>query len=74
MIVAVLAVLAGEASLFGSLALLIWFAASFAFNHAFLCLHEEPGLQRRFGEDYLAYKLNVPRWLPRRTPWLPPQP
>ena len=51
MIAAVLAVLAGEATLFGSLALLIWFTAFFALNHAFFCLHEEPGLRRRFGEE-----------------------
>ncbi len=69
MITAVLAVLAGEAALFGSLPLLIWFAAFFAGNAVFFSLYEEPGLERRFGEDYRAYKANVPRWLPRRTPW-----
>ena len=74
MITAVLAVLAGEAALFGSPPLLIWFAAFFAVNHAFFCLYEEPGLERRFGEDYRAYKRNVPRWLPRRMPWPPPPP
>jgi protein-S-isoprenylcysteine O-methyltransferase Ste14 len=74
MITAVLAVLAGEAALFGSPALLIWFAAFFAINCAFFWLYEEPGLERRFGEDYRTYKRNVPRWLPRRTPWTPPQP
>jgi protein-S-isoprenylcysteine O-methyltransferase Ste14 len=73
MITAVLAVLAGEAALFGSLPLAIWFAAFFAINWAFFWLHEEPGLERRFGADYLAYKHNVPRWLPRRTPWTSPQ-
>lgn len=73
MITAVLAVLAGEAALFGSPPLLIWFAAFFAINCAFFWLYEEPGLERRFGDDYRAYKRNVPRWLPRRTPWSPPQ-
>lgn len=71
MIAAVLAVLAGEAVLFGSSPLLIWFGAFFAVNHVFFWLYEEPGLERRFGEDYRAYKRNVPRWLPRRTPWQP---
>jgi protein-S-isoprenylcysteine O-methyltransferase Ste14 len=71
MIAAVLAVLAGEAALFGSPPLLIWFAAFFAVNHAFFWLYEEPGLGRRFGGDYRTYKRNVPRWLPRRTPWQP---
>lgn len=69
MIAAVLAVLAGEAALFGSPPLLIWFAAFFAANSIFFRLYEEPGLERRFGEDYRAYKANVPRWLPRRVPW-----
>ena len=71
MITAVLAVLAGEAALFGSPPLLIWCAAFFAINHVFFRLHEEPGLERRFGEEYRAYKRNVPRWLPRRAPWAP---
>lgn len=73
MIAAVLAVLGGEAALFGSLPLLAWFAAFFAGNVVFFSLYEEPGLERRFGEDYRAYKANVPRWLPQRTPWVPPQ-
>ena len=30
---------------------------------------EEPGLAKRFGDDYLHYKQNVPRWIPRLTPW-----
>ena len=34
---------------------------------------EEPGLQRRFGDDYRRYKANVPRWVPRATPWEPPE-
>lgn len=74
MIAAVLAVLAGEAVLFGSPPLLIWCVAFFAFNDVFFRLSEEPGLGRRFAEEYLAYKSNVPRWLPRRTPWVPTQP
>jgi protein-S-isoprenylcysteine O-methyltransferase Ste14 len=73
MITAVLAILAGEAALFGSLPLLIWFAVFFTGNWAFFWLFEEPGLERRFGDDYRVYKREVPRWLPRRTPWIPPQ-
>lgn len=74
MITAVLAILAGEAALFGSLPLLIWFAAFFTINWAFFRLYEEPGLEHRFGNDYRVYKSRVPRWLPRRTPWTPPHP
>jgi len=71
MITGVLAVLLGEAALFGSLALLIWCAAFLAANRAFFVLSEEPGLVRRFGDEYVAYRRNVPRWVPRRTPWTP---
>jgi protein-S-isoprenylcysteine O-methyltransferase Ste14 len=40
-------------------------------NWVYFVLQEEPGLERRFGDDYRAYKRNVPRWIPRRTPWTP---
>jgi len=36
-------------------------------------LSEEPGLERRFGEDYRRYKRAVPRWIPRLVP-VPPSP
>jgi protein-S-isoprenylcysteine O-methyltransferase Ste14 len=68
MITAVLAVLAGEAALFGSLPLLIWCSVFFAVNFIGFQVYEEPGLERRFGEEYRAYRRNVPRWLPRRSP------
>jgi protein-S-isoprenylcysteine O-methyltransferase Ste14 len=71
MITAVVTVLAGEAALFGSVPLLFWCLAFFGLNHLFFVAHEEPGLVRRFGDDYLAYRDNVPRWVPRGTPWTP---
>jgi protein-S-isoprenylcysteine O-methyltransferase Ste14 len=74
MITSVLAVLLGEACLFGSIGLLVWFAAFLAVNHGFFLVVEEPGLERRFGDEYRAYKSNVPRWIPRRRPWEPPPP
>jgi protein-S-isoprenylcysteine O-methyltransferase Ste14 len=69
MISGVLAILLGEAALFGSPPLLIWFGGFFATNALWMPLVEEPGLVRRFGEDYRRYKQAVPRWIPRRTPW-----
>lgn len=36
---------------------------------AFVSLHEEPTLARKFGAEYDDYRANVPRWLPRLTPW-----
>jgi protein-S-isoprenylcysteine O-methyltransferase Ste14 len=64
MITAVLAVLLGEAALFGSPALLIWAAIFFAVNWVYFVLSEEPGLERRFGDEYRAYRRSVPRWIP----------
>jgi protein-S-isoprenylcysteine O-methyltransferase Ste14 len=71
MISGVLAILLGEAALFGSVALVVWFGAVFAVNAVYFPLVEEPGLRRRFGDDYEAYRANVPRWLPRLRPWEP---
>lgn len=71
MITAVLGMLLGEALLFGSPWLLGWAAAFLAINWIYFITYEEPGLERRFGEKYRLYKENVPRWMPRRTPWAP---
>ena len=71
MIGAVLLVLIGEAAVFGSRGLLIWSAAFVAINWVFFVLHEEPGLERRFGDEYREYKRAVPRWIPRPTPQQP---
>jgi protein-S-isoprenylcysteine O-methyltransferase Ste14 len=71
MISGVLAVLLGEAALFGSLPLLIWFGIVSAVNAVYFPLVEEPGLRERFGEDYERYRAHVPRWLPRLRPWEP---
>jgi protein-S-isoprenylcysteine O-methyltransferase Ste14 len=65
MISAVVSVLLGEAALFGSLPLLAWAALFFAVNHVGFLVYEEPGLERRFGDEYRAYRRQVPRWLPR---------
>ena len=65
MIGGVFLVLLGEAALFGSPAILIWLVAVIAVNTMYIPLVEEPGLRRRFGEEYDAYCRAVPRWLPR---------
>ncbi len=70
MITGVLAVLLGEALIFGSTAIAIWAAIFAVVNHVFFLAYEEPAVERRFGEEYRRYKANVPRWIPRRTPYL----
>ncbi len=67
MISAVLAILVGEGLALGSAGILVWSAAFFAVNWAYFVASEEPGLERRFGEEYRTYKRAVPRWLPRIT-------
>jgi protein-S-isoprenylcysteine O-methyltransferase Ste14 len=39
--------------------------------HLFILLYEEPTLQRTFHEEYEEFCENVPRWIPRLTPWKP---
>ena len=62
-----------EAAALRSWPLLAWAVAFFALNTAYFILSEEPGLERRFGEDYRRYKAAVPRWIPRRAPWTDPE-
>jgi protein-S-isoprenylcysteine O-methyltransferase Ste14 len=69
MISGVIFVLLGQAVLLGSWLIFIWFLIFLALNIVYIPLSEEPGLENRFGDNYRSYKDNVPRWLPRRTPW-----
>ena len=57
-------VLLGESILFGSLPVRAWFLFFFIACLFVIPLWEEPELEKRFGESYLSYKGNVPRWLP----------
>ena len=61
----------GEGVILSSLPILAWAVLIFVLNHFYFIFSEEPGLQNRFGEEYSQYKANVPRWFPRRTPWIP---
>ena len=61
----VLCVLAGWAVLFDSARLLVYAALVATSFHLFAVLHEEPHLEREFGEDYARYRARVGRWLPR---------
>jgi protein-S-isoprenylcysteine O-methyltransferase Ste14 len=70
MYVGLLIAMWGEIVLFRSrglveLALLFWLA-----SHLFVCFYEEPTLTRRYGDEYRRFRRNVPRWLPRLSPWV----
>lgn len=71
MYVGVITAVTGEALFFASRALL-WEVLFVALGfHIFVLLFEEPTLARQFGTEYETYRANVPRWLPRLTPWTP---
>lgn len=72
MISGVGSILLGESLLLGSLPLLGWFLIFMMINLIYIPLLEEPGLVRRFGEEYRLYQQHVPRWLPRLRPWQVP--
>ena len=72
MITGVLSILLGETIFFGSRPLMYWFLFALLINLTYIPLVEEPGLELRFGESYSLYKHNVPRWIPRLTPWQAP--
>ena len=69
MISGVLLILAGETLFHGSRTIGSWLLTFFVINQIYFMISEEPMLLSRFGEDYRAYKENVPRWIPRLTPW-----
>jgi protein-S-isoprenylcysteine O-methyltransferase Ste14 len=69
MYLAVLALVLGQAVVFGSGALLEYLAGLAILFHAFVCWYEEPNLSKRFGSSYGQYRRGVPRWLPRLTAW-----
>jgi protein-S-isoprenylcysteine O-methyltransferase Ste14 len=69
MYVAVTSVILGESLLVGNArvlayGLLVWVA----FN-LFVRLYEEPILRTTYADQYERFCLNVPRWIPRRSPW-----
>lgn len=69
MLSGVFCILAGEALLFQSMALFYYLLIFICINAIYFPLSEEKGLAKRFGNEYLIYKQNVPRFIPRLRPW-----
>ena len=65
MYLAVFLVVAGEALMFLSVPLLLYLGAVALIVTLFVIGYEEPTLTERFGDEYIAYRRRVPRWLPR---------
>jgi protein-S-isoprenylcysteine O-methyltransferase Ste14 len=71
MLSSVFMMLAAEALLLHSWAIFLLLVVFILGNMLYFPLVEEKSLERRFGDAYREYKRNVPRWLPRLTPWRP---
>jgi protein-S-isoprenylcysteine O-methyltransferase Ste14 len=69
MYVAVVSIIVGQALLFGNIRLLEYGAAAWLVAHLFVLAYEEPTMRATFGEEYQQFCANVPRWIPRLTPW-----
>lgn len=61
--------LLGEVILFLNDDLALWLLIFCLANALYIPYSEEPGLLKRFGKEYEEYARNVPRWVPRITPW-----
>jgi len=71
--VAVVAIILGQAMLFGDWRLVLLGALFWLAFHLFVVAYEEPTLLRTFGSEYEAYRANVRRWVPRVVPWRAPE-
>jgi protein-S-isoprenylcysteine O-methyltransferase Ste14 len=69
MITGVLCILLGEAAITASGSLLLWFAIFLTFQATAIRFWEEPHLAKRYGSEYVDYRRNVPRWIPRISAW-----
>jgi protein-S-isoprenylcysteine O-methyltransferase Ste14 len=69
MYLAVSAVILGQALVLGDWRLVVYGGVFWLACHLFVVNYEEPTLQRTFGAEYEAFRANVPRWIPRLTPW-----
>lgn len=73
MIIGVLLILFGEIFLFGSQGSIAWFTFYLIANLIYPPLSEEKALIKRFGDAFREYQKNVPAWIPRCKPWIPPK-
>jgi protein-S-isoprenylcysteine O-methyltransferase Ste14 len=60
-------VLGGEAILFQSYRLVVYFLLAWLACHLFVIFYEEPTLKKKFGAAYETYCRAVPRWVPGFT-------
>jgi protein-S-isoprenylcysteine O-methyltransferase Ste14 len=71
MYLAVFIIVCGQGLWLGDLGTLIYAGCVWLGFTAFVALYEEPTLRRTYGVQYETYCAQVPRWVPRLTPWKP---
>lgn len=69
MYLAVVAMILGQALLFGNVALLEYGALVWCAFHVFVLVYEEPTLTVAYPAEYPVFREHVPRWIPRLRPW-----
>lgn len=69
MYVAVVGTIIGQGLMFGNVTLLEYAGLVWLLFHLFVRLYEEPPLRASFGAEYKTFCAEVPRWIPRLTPW-----
>jgi protein-S-isoprenylcysteine O-methyltransferase Ste14 len=63
-------ILVAETLLLQSTPVLLWMIAFVILNTIYFVIWEEPQLENRFGDTYRDYKRDVPRWIPRSSPYM----
>jgi protein-S-isoprenylcysteine O-methyltransferase Ste14 len=69
MYVGVVAIILGQGLFASNTWLLAYAGGAWLCMNLFVLSYEEPKLQQTFGEEYVRFRANVPRWLPRLRPW-----
>lgn len=69
MYVAVVSIILGQGLLLANITVLEYGAAMWLIAHVFVLAYEEPVMRSTFPAEYSLYRANVPRWIPRVTPW-----
>jgi protein-S-isoprenylcysteine O-methyltransferase Ste14 len=67
--VAVVSTILGQGLILGNVRLLEYGGLVWLLFHLFVLVYEEPTLRASFGSEYKVFCAEVPRWIPRSTPW-----
>ena len=71
MYIAVVAIIIGQAVLFGNWWVALWGVGVALAVALFVYGYEQPTLAREYGDEYARYCANVRAWIPRLRPWEP---